>query len=75
LDVPFYPHIGIGNSTDVQACKRLADHLNNQNFTIDGVIDTLDIVELVASARVSTEVPEAADKIMAVNTIDQVALP
>lgn len=27
LDIPFYPHIGIGSSTDVLACKRLADDL------------------------------------------------
>jgi len=44
LDIAFIPHVGVGNSTDARACKRLADELNAQNFRVAGVIDTLDVV-------------------------------
>jgi 2'-5' RNA ligase len=43
LDIPFVPHIGIGNSPDPMVCKRLADDLNRKGFSIRGTIDTLDI--------------------------------
>lgn len=43
LDIPFLPHIGIGNAIDPQACKNLADDLNRRDFHIRGTIDTLDI--------------------------------
>ena len=41
LDIPFIPHIGIGNAIDPQVCKELADDLNKQDFTIEGIIETL----------------------------------
>jgi hypothetical protein len=44
LDIPFVPHVGIGNSADPQACKRLADELNRQDFEIAGTVDRLDVV-------------------------------
>lgn len=44
LDIAFIPHIGIGNAGDAHECKRLADELNDQNFCIEGTIDTLDVV-------------------------------
>ena len=44
LDIAFIPHVGVGNSTDARACKRLADELNAQDFRVAGVIDTLDVV-------------------------------
>jgi len=44
LDIPFIPHIGIGNSADAPACKRLADELNARGFRLEGRIDALDIV-------------------------------
>lgn len=43
LDIPFLPHIGIGNGVNPQACKTLADNLNRTGFSIEGTIDTLDI--------------------------------
>jgi len=44
LDIPFLPHIGIGNAINPQACKSLADDLNRSKFSITGTIDTLDIL-------------------------------
>ena len=43
LDIPFLPHIGIGNGVNPQVCKTLADNLNKTGFSIKGTIDTLDI--------------------------------
>jgi hypothetical protein len=43
LDIPFIPHIGIGNAIDPFACKKLADELNRKAFEIDGRIETLDV--------------------------------
>ncbi len=44
LDIPFIPHVGVGNSTDPLACKRLADTLNGQDFCVEGVVDKVDVV-------------------------------
>jgi hypothetical protein len=44
LDIPFIPHIGIGNSDDARECKRLADELNAEGFRLEGRIETLDVV-------------------------------
>jgi 2'-5' RNA ligase len=44
LDVPFIPHIAIGSSKDPRECKKYCDLVNKENFCIDGVINTLDIV-------------------------------
>lgn len=44
LDIPYLPHIGIGNSLDPLICKRLVDELNASDFQIRGEIKTLDIV-------------------------------
>jgi len=43
LDIPFLPHIGIGSAIAPEACKGLAENLNEGNFSIEGTIDTLDI--------------------------------
>jgi hypothetical protein len=43
LDIPFIPHIGIGNAIDPFACKKLADELNRKAFEINGRIETLDV--------------------------------
>jgi hypothetical protein len=45
LDIPFIPHINIGNSIDPQDCKKLVDRLNQQSFAIKGWIETLDVVK------------------------------
>lgn len=44
LDIPYLPHITVGNSIDPQVCKTLADDLNRQSFAIKGHIETLDVV-------------------------------
>ena len=56
LDIPFYPHITIGNSSDPLICKSLADELNGQNFGIEGAVNNLDIVSIVAPDKRITEV-------------------
>ena len=50
LDIPFIPHLGIGNDTDPNNCKRLVDELNRKDFCIQGTIDTLDVVEYDGSS-------------------------
>ena len=74
LEIPFYPHIGIANSIEIYACKKLADEINELNFTIEGVVDTIDIVEIVASERVSTEVENAVSTIRSIKSIDRIEL-
>lgn len=44
LDLPFIPHITIGYSEDVTACKQLVDQLNSEGFEVRGTIDALEIV-------------------------------
>ncbi|MCK4655782.1 MAG: 2'-5' RNA ligase family protein [candidate division Zixibacteria bacterium] len=66
-DIPFIPHVTIGNSKDPQACATLADRLNAENLAIIGRISSIDIVtyennrieticqvELVAKRNVDT---------------------
>lgn len=45
FDIDFIPHIGIGNSDDVKTSKSRIDALNNNGVSINGMIDTLDIVK------------------------------
>ncbi len=44
MDIPFIPHITIGNSKDPQVCATLADRLNVENFAIAGRISSIDII-------------------------------
>lgn len=44
FDIDFIPHIGIGNSEDVQVCKKNIDLLNSLDLNIEGTIEDLDIV-------------------------------
>jgi 2'-5' RNA ligase superfamily len=44
LDIPFIPHLGIGNSLDANRCKALVDRLNSKQFEIRGRIDRLDVI-------------------------------
>lgn len=44
LDIPFVPHIGIGNSRNVKACKRLVDDLNKKPFEVKGIVENLDVI-------------------------------
>jgi len=45
LDIPFIPHVTIGYSVDVQACKNIVDTLNRENFEVQGEIFRLDLVK------------------------------
>lgn len=44
LDLDFKPHIGIGNSIDKYACKKMVDEWNSIDFSISGRITHLTIV-------------------------------
>ena len=44
LDIPFIPHIGIGNSRNEKTCKRLVDDLNAKPFEIKGTVANLDVI-------------------------------
>ena len=44
-DIPFIPHITVGNSINPQFCRTLADDLNRQSITIKGRIEKLDVVQ------------------------------
>lgn len=45
LDIDFVPHIGIGNSIDKFACKKMVDEWNGQEFSISGSITHLTVVK------------------------------
>ncbi|MEJ2596165.1 MAG: 2'-5' RNA ligase family protein [bacterium] len=45
LDLDFIPHVGIANSTDPEACKRMVDEVNAMDINIRGTIDRLDIIQ------------------------------
>lgn len=45
FDIDFIPHIGIGNSDDVQESKRRIDELNAKELSIAGKVDTIDVIE------------------------------
>lgn len=45
LDIPYIPHISIGNSPDAQAIKRIVDQWNEKDFAICGKIAALDIIK------------------------------
>lgn len=53
LDIPFIPHVGVGNSRDFAKMKRLADELNMEPFSVEGTIEMLDLATYVDN-RVST---------------------
>ncbi len=47
LDIDFVPHIGIGNSKNKFACKKMVDELNEKDICINGIISNLTLVEYV----------------------------
>lgn len=44
LDIDFIPHLGVGNSKDKIACKKMVDQWNANDFEIRGTISELTIV-------------------------------
>ncbi len=53
FDIDFIPHIGIGNSPDKFKCKSMADEWNATGFEINGLIDSISIIDY-SNATVST---------------------
>lgn len=47
LDIPFIPHIGVGNCRDFTKMKRLADELNREPFSVEGTIQMLDLATYI----------------------------
>ena len=45
MDLPFIPHIGIGNSIEKWTCKELVDQINYSNLEIKGTINEINVVE------------------------------
>ena len=44
-DIDYIPHIGIGNSKNVQESKKRVDELNKQDFIVKAKVSSVDIVE------------------------------
>ena len=44
-DIDYIPHIGIGNSNNVNESKKRVDDLNKQDFTVKAKVSSVDIVE------------------------------
>jgi len=44
-DIPFIPHLGIGNNDDKKVMEELANKINNQGVSISGKIDQLTVAE------------------------------
>ena len=47
FDLDFIPHIGIGNSDNVSVSKTRVDELNCQNISIQGRVETIDVIEYI----------------------------
>ncbi|NMC60815.1 MAG: 2'-5' RNA ligase family protein [Candidatus Methanofastidiosa archaeon] len=45
LAIQYLPHLGIGNSTNANECKKLVDELNSKEFEICGSIKSITIAE------------------------------
>lgn len=45
-DIPYMPHLGVGNSKDRQACERLVEELNANPLNICGGIYELEVVSI-----------------------------
>jgi hypothetical protein len=61
LDNPFIPYMTVGNNTDAQVCKRLADELNARSFVVLGEITMLDVVRYEEGRLESLERIELAN--------------
>jgi len=43
LDMPYIPHVTVGNSPDPQECTNLANRLNDKEFAVEGTISSIDM--------------------------------
>lgn len=50
LDMPFLPHVGIANTPQPEACKKIVDELNAEDFEIRARVEGLDMVEYDGSS-------------------------
>ena len=55
LDIPFIPHVSTASVVDPLRCKELADTINANGLSIDGVISKLDIAHLKNDRVVTLE--------------------
>jgi 2'-5' RNA ligase len=46
LDIPFIPHITVGNFANGSACKMVADELNEKGYEISGKITSVNVLEI-----------------------------
>jgi hypothetical protein len=44
LDISYIPHLSIANSPNAQVIKKLVDKWNGEEFAINGIISSLDII-------------------------------
>jgi 2'-5' RNA ligase len=52
-DIPFVPHVTVAAYKDLHSCEALAEELTAAGRTITGVLDTVDVLELIPGAIVS----------------------
>jgi len=62
LDLPYIPHVTIGNSGDPQVCKALTDRLNTDNISIAGLVSSIDIITHENGRIETIEVVELSGK-------------
>ncbi|MEI6850356.1 MAG: 2'-5' RNA ligase family protein [Candidatus Saccharibacteria bacterium] len=53
-DIPFTPHIGIGNSKNMKLIKKEASRLNSNQINITGLIDCVDICRYEDNDTITT---------------------
>jgi 2'-5' RNA ligase len=50
LDIPFIPHLTIANFSGLSECKQVCDEINQTPFTLEGSIESLDVIESQAKS-------------------------
>src|SRR5262249_31052465 len=60
LDVPYIPHITVGDHVDVNVLRPIATAINAQNLSIAGQITALDIVVYANNSVQTTETVQLA---------------
>ncbi|MGB4762212.1 MAG: 2'-5' RNA ligase family protein [Candidatus Saccharimonas sp.] len=59
-DIDFIPHIGIGNSDEVQLSKQRIDELNARGLSVVGRVNNIDIIEFTDGKVIPIETLELA---------------
>jgi hypothetical protein len=55
LDIPFIPHVGIGTSIDETEMQTLAKKINSEGVSIQGLLDTILVVQFDGTKVVDLE--------------------